>query len=179
LTSSPARAKIVAMIPSSSNCNAWRLKHRKLPSSQSPCYFIFSSLIRPLVLSTEASNNRIGPILKQTWATHTFDVISYFCHILSEIEQRYSTIEQEPLLIHSDWEKLGPYIINDDVIVETDHCPLGNFRYRPTRHQRIDFCSIQLTNYYIKEIKYKKGSWNCDVDLLTGYGTTRSTAAIS
>ena len=141
-----------------------------------PLFLHFPDPTRPLTLSTDASDNRIGAVLKQTAADNTFHIISYFSRMLPETEQRYSTIEKEALAIHSALEKLRPYVINNEVIIETDHCPLCNFHRRPTLNRRIDFWSIDLADYNIKEIKYKKGSCNCDADLLTRYPTIGSTA---
>ena len=151
----------------------------KTATTTKPLFLHFPDPTRPLVLSTDASNNRIGAVLKQTSADDTFHIISYFSRMLSETEQRYSTIEKEALAIHSALDKLRPYIINHGVIIETDHCPLCNFHRRPTRNRRIDFWSIDLADYNIKEIKYKKGSCNCDGDLLTRYPTIGSTAVVT
>ena len=144
-----------------------------------PLFLHFPDPTRPLVLSTDASNNRIGAVLKQTLADDTFHIISYFSRMLSDTEQRYSTIEKEALAIHSSLEKLRPYVLNLELTIETDHCPLCNFHRRPTRNRRIDFWSLDLADYNIKEIRYKKGSCNCDADLLTRYPLIGSTAVIT
>ena len=86
-----------------------------------PLFLHFPDPTRPLVLSTDASNNRIGAVLKQTLADDTFHVISYFSRMLSDTEQRYSTIEKEALAIHSALEKLRPYTINHEVVIVDPH----------------------------------------------------------
>ena len=86
-----------------------------------PLFFHFPDPTRPLILSTDASSNRIGAVLKQTSAEDTFHIISYFSRMLSETEQRYSTIEREALAIHSALEKLRLYFINHEIVIETDN----------------------------------------------------------
>lgn len=144
-----------------------------------PLFLHFPEPILPLILSTDASNNRIGAVLKQRTTDNKLHVISYFSQMLSDTQQRYSTIEKEALAIHTALEKLRPYVINHDVIIETDHCPLCNFHRRPTRNRRIDFWSIDLADYNILEIKYKKGSCNCDADLMTRYPILASIGVIT
>ena len=151
----------------------------KTAITSKPLFLHFPAPNHPLILSTDASNNRIGGVLKQTAPDDSLHIISYFSRMLSETEQRYSTIEKEALAIHSALEKLRPFIVNHDLIIETDHCPLCNFHRRPTRNRRVDFWSIDLADYNIKEVKYKKGSCNCDADLLTRYPTIGSTAVIT
>ncbi|CAF0825482.1 unnamed protein product [Adineta steineri] len=144
-----------------------------------PLFLHFPEPNQPLLLSTDASDNRIGAVLKQKSADNKLHVISYFSQMLSTTQQRYSTIEKEALAIHTALEKLRPYVINHEVTIETDHCPLCNFHRRTTRNRRIDFWSIDLADYNIKEIKYKKGSCNCDADLLSRYPINASIGAIT
>ncbi|CAF1541924.1 unnamed protein product [Didymodactylos carnosus] len=53
--------------------------------------------------------------------------------------------------------------------VETDHCPLCNFHKKPSKNGRVDRWSLELAEYDITEIKYKKGKCHCGPDLLSRY----------
>ncbi|CAF1004605.1 unnamed protein product [Didymodactylos carnosus] len=53
--------------------------------------------------------------------------------------------------------------------VETDHCPLCNFHKKTSKNGRADRWSLELAEYDITEIKYKKGKCHCGPDLLSRY----------
>lgn len=121
-----------------------------------------------LILSTDASDLGIGGVLKQTTSEST-RVIYYHSQLLNSAQKRYSTIEKEALAVFKCVEKLRPYLLGRDFIIETDHCPLCNFHQRGSKNRRVDTWSLILSEYNIQEVRYKKGKCNCDADLLSRY----------
>ena len=78
-------------------------------------------------------------------------------------------IEREPSDIGLVVTKLRPYLLGRSFLIEIEHCPLCNFHKRGSRNRRVDWWPIILSEYDITEIKFKKGTLNCDCDLLSWY----------
>ncbi|CAF3782340.1 unnamed protein product [Rotaria sp. Silwood1] len=122
------------------------------------------------VLSTDASNNGLGGILKQITTSGKLKILYYLSRKLSPSERKYSTTEKEALAMVWCIDRLRPYLLGVDFKVETDHCPLCNIHKKKSRNGRIDRWVIDvLQEYNILEIKYKKGKCHCDADLLSRY----------
>lgn len=96
-------------------------------------------------------------------------ILYYFSQVLSPTQRKYATIEREALAIGLAVTKLRPYLLGRQFSIETDHCPLCNFHQRSSRNRRVDWWSIALSEFDITEVKFKKGTLNCDCDLLSRY----------
>ncbi|CAF1068627.1 unnamed protein product [Adineta ricciae] len=136
--------------------------------STEPLVLKFPDSNSPLVLSTDASDIGIGGVLKQITPEGT-RIIYYHSQLLNSAQKRYATIEKEALAVFKSVEKLRPYLLGRDFVIETDHCPLCNFHQRGSRNRRVDTWAILLSEYNIQEVRYKKGKCNCDADLLSRY----------
>ena len=136
--------------------------------STAPLVLDFPDDTSPLILSTDASDIGIGGVLKQV-TPDGFRIIYYHSQLLNSAQRQYATIEKEALAVFKCVEKLRPYLLGRDFIIETDHCPLCNFHTRGSKNRRVDTWSIILSEYNIKEVRYKKGKCNCDADLASRY----------
>ena len=122
----------------------------------------------PLILSTDASDVGVGAVLRQDTPSGP-KVLYYFSQMLSSSQRKYATIEREALAIGLAVSKLRPYLLGRSFRIETDHCPLCNFHRQGSRNRRVDWWSIALSEFDIAEVKFKKGTLNCDCDLLSRY----------
>jgi hypothetical protein len=122
------------------------------------------------VLSTDASNNGLGGVLKQITTCGKLKILYYLSRKLSPSESKYSTTEKEALAMVWCIDRLRSYLLGVDFKVETDHCPLCNIHKKKSRNGRIERWIVGvLQEYNIIEIKYKKGKCHCDADLLSRY----------
>ena len=136
--------------------------------SSAPLVLDFPDDDAPLILSTDASDIGIGGVLKQA-TSNGIRIIYYHSQVLNAAQRRYSTIEKEALAVTKCVEKLRPYLLGRDFVIETDHCPLCNFHQRGSKNRRVDNGSLILSEYNIQEVRYKKGNRNCDADLASRY----------
>jgi transposase InsO family protein len=146
--------------------NAFR--QLKQAISSAPLVLDFPDENSPLILSTDASDIGIGGVLKQATLDGT-RIVYYHSQLLNSAQRRYSTIEKEALAVIKCVEKLRPYLLGRDFVIETDHCPLCNFHQRGSKNRRVDNWSLILFEYNIQEVRYKKGNCNCDADLASRY----------
>jgi putative transposase len=142
--------------------------HLKLAISTKPLVLDFPDNNSPLILSTDASDIGIGGVLKQVTPDGT-KIIYFHSQLLNSAQKRYATIEKEALAVFKCVDKLRPYLLGRDFIIETDHCPLCNFHKRGSKNRRVDSWSLILSDYNIQEVRYKKGKCNCDADLVSRY----------
>lgn len=140
----------------------------KTAISSKPLVLDFPDATSPLVLSTDASDVGIGGVLKQETPNGT-RVIYYHSQLLNAAQRRYATIEKEALAVFKCVDKLRPYLLGRDFVIESDHCPLCNFHQRGSKNRRVDSWSLILSEYNIQEVRYKKGKCNCDADLVSRY----------
>jgi hypothetical protein len=140
----------------------------KAAISKAPLVLDFPDDAWPLILSTDASDIGIGGVLKQVTPEGT-RVIYYHSQLLNSAQKQYATIEKEALAVFKCVDKLRPYLLGRDFIIETDHCPLCNFHKRGSKNRRVDSWSLILAEYNIQEVRYKKGKCNCDADLVSRY----------
>lgn len=140
----------------------------KTAISKAPLVLDLPDDVSPLILSTDASDIGIGGVLKQDTPTG-IKVIYYHSQLLNAAQKQYATIEKEALAVFKCVDKLRPYLLGRDFIIETDHCPLCNFHKRGSKNRRVDSWSLILSEYNIQEVRYKKGQCNCDADLASRY----------
>jgi hypothetical protein len=133
-----------------------------------PLVLDFPDSTSPLILSTDASDIGIGAVLRQETPSGP-KILYYFSQMLTSPQRKYATIEREALAIGLAICKLRPYLLGRPFRIETDHCPLCNFHQRGSRNRRVDWWSIALSEFDIAEVKFKKGTLNCDCDLLSRY----------
>ena len=133
-----------------------------------PLVLDFPDASSPLILSSDASDIGVGAVLRQE-TPGGLKILYYFSQVLNPAQRKYATIEREALAIGLAITKLRPYLLGRPFCIETDHCPLCNFHRRPSRNRRVDWWSIALSEFDITEVKFKKGTLNCDCDLLSRY----------
>ena len=78
----------------------------------------------PYYLYTDASDRCVGAILVQRHEDGIEHVIQYYSHQLSDVQQRWSTLEREGYAILSAVTKLRPYLLGSLITIYTDHRPL-------------------------------------------------------
>jgi transposase InsO family protein len=140
---------------------------RSIITSQ-PLVLDFPDATSPMILSTDASDIGVGAVLRQDTPSGP-RVLYYFSQMLTPSQRKYATIEREALAIGLAISKLRPYLLGRPFRIETDHCPLCNFHRQGSRNRRVDWWSIALSEFDIVEVKFKKGTLNCDCDLLSRY----------
>jgi hypothetical protein len=64
---------------------------------------------------------------------------------------------------------LKEYIWGRPIQIETDHCPLCSFNKKRFQNSRIERWQLELSEYDITTIKYKRGKCNCDADLVSRF----------
>ena len=141
------------------------LKHRL---TTSPVFLNFPDDTSPLVLSTDASGHGMGGILRQITSDGP-KVIKYVSKKFNTAQKKYSTTERECLALVWCIQKLKEYIWGRPIQVETDHCPLCSFNKKKFQNSRIERWQLELSEYDITTIKYKRGKCNCDADLISRF----------
>ena len=136
--------------------------------TSAPLVLDFPDPTAPFVLSTDASDVGAGAVLKQT-IDGKQRVVYYFSQLFNRTQKNYSTIEREALAIWLAVNKLRPYLLTSEFVIETDHCPLCDFYRKKCRNRRIDCWGVLLADYNISGVKYKRGKCNCDADFLSRY----------
>lgn len=120
---------------------------------------------RPFVLTTDASGYAIGAILSQGDIGKDLPV-AYASRKLSNVEERYSTIEKELLAIVYAVKHFRPYLYGRKFMIVTDHKPLVWLKSVKDRYSRLARWDEELTEY-IYEIIYKAGKINLNADALS------------
>lgn len=138
----------------------------KLILTTPPVFLNFPDDTSPLVLATDASGEGMGGVLRQI-TPNGVKVIKYVSKKLSPTQKRYSTTERECLAMVWCIQKLKEYIWGRPIEIETDHCPLCSFNKKKFQNSRIERWQVELSEYNITRIQYKKGKCNCDADLLS------------
>ena len=78
----------------------------------------------PYNLYTDVSDRCVGAILVQRHEDGIEHAIQYYSHQLSDVQQRWSTLEREGYAILSAVTKLRPYLLGSLITIYTDHRPL-------------------------------------------------------
>ncbi len=141
------------------------LKHRL---TTSPVFLNFPDDTSPLVLSTDASGYGMGGVLRQITPVGS-KVIKYVSKKFNTAQKKYSTTERECLALVWCIQKLKEYIWGRPIQIETDHCPLCSFNKKRFQNSRIERWQLELSEYDITTIKYKRGKCNCDADLVSRF----------
>ncbi|CAF4537834.1 unnamed protein product, partial [Rotaria sp. Silwood2] len=126
--------------------NAYNELKRRLTTS--PVFLNFPDGKSPLVLSTDASGYGMGGVLRQT-TPEGLKVIKYVSKKCNAAQKKYSTTERECL-----------------ALVWCIFLIKRNFKIRESRIER---WQLQLLEYDITTITYKRGKCNCDADLVSRF----------
>ncbi|CAF0917660.1 unnamed protein product [Rotaria sordida] len=146
--------------------NAFNDLKRRLTTP--PVFLNFPDDISPLVLSTDASGYGMGGVLRQITPEGS-KVIKYVSKKFNIAQKKYSTTERECLALVWCICKLKEYIWGRPIQIETDHCPLCSFNKKKFQNSRIERWQLQLSEYDITTITYKRGRCNCDADLISRF----------
>ena len=114
-------------------------------------------------IQADASSTGIGAYLLQDRGP-----VAYASRALSETEQRWFQIEEEPLAVTFAAEHFHHYIYGREVEVENDHKPLETFIRKPLQNAspRIQLMLLRLLRYKLN-LKYVPGTKVCIVDMLS------------
>ena len=146
--------------------NAFMELKRRL--TEPPIFLNFPQDDGQFVLSTDASGEGMGGVLRQM-TSNGLKVIKYVSKKFNLAQKRYSTTERECLALVWCVQKLKEYIWGRPIEIETDHCPLCSFNKKKFHNSRIDRWQVELSEYDISKITYKRGQCNCDADLLSRF----------
>ncbi|CAF4574062.1 unnamed protein product [Rotaria sp. Silwood1] len=141
------------------------LKHRL---TEPPIFLNFPEDDGQFILSIDASGEGMGGVLRQM-TSNGLKVIKYVSKKFNLAQKKYSTTERECLALVWCIQKLKEYIWGRPVEIETDHCPLCSFNKKKFNNSRIDRWQVELSEYHITKITYKRGRCNCDADLLSRF----------
>ena len=146
--------------------NAYNELKRRLTTP--PVFLNFPDDESPLVLSIDASGEGMGGVLRQRTPT-ALRVIKYVSKKFNRAQKKYSTTERECLAMIWCIQKLREYVWRRPVEVETDHCPLCSFNRKNFQNSRIERWQVEMSEFHIAKIRYKRGRCNCDADLLSRF----------
>jgi transposase InsO family protein len=136
--------------------------------TEPPIFLNFPEDDGQFILSTDASGEGMGGVLRQM-TSNGLKVIKYVSKKFNLAQKKYSTTERECLALVWCIQKLKEYVWGRPIEVETDHCPLCSFNKKKFLNSRIDRWQVELSEYYITKIIYKRGRCNCDADLLSRF----------
>lgn len=112
-------------------------------------------------VSTDASDNAIGAVLKQSQG-----VVEYASRILTPAERNYSTTEKECLAIVWALDKWRPYLLGRRFHVETDHKPLQWIKVAKDPRGKLARWALRLQEYDFT-IQHVPGNENHLPDILS------------
>ena len=133
-----------------------------------PIFLNFPEDEGQLILSIDASGAGMGGVLRQSTSSG-LKVIKYVSKKFNLAQKKYSTTERECLAMVWCIQKLKEYVWGRPIEIETDHCPLCSFNKKKFNNSRIDRWQVELSEYNITKINYKRGRCNCDADLLSHF----------
>ena len=122
----------------------------------------------PLILTTDASNIGIGGVLQQE-VNGELHNLYYHSQMLTRTEQKYSTIEKEALAIYKCFARMRPFLLGQQIIVMTDHCPLCHIMTKTVNNARVDRITTLIQEYNIEKVVHINGRHNCLPDYLSRY----------
>jgi len=117
------------------------------------------------VLQTDASNVAIGAVLLQERKDEQW-VVAYCSRQLTMAEKNYGTVERECLALTFAFEKFQHYIMDQEVLVESDHRPLSWMKTAVSKNNRIQKWANILDKYKYT-IRYIRGKDNEAADFLS------------
>ena len=120
----------------------------------------------PYRVYCDASDTCIGSVLVQLGADGVERVIHYVSHQLSQVEQRWATIEKEAYAIVYALQKLRPYLYGAEFSIHTDHKPLKSLLSSPMRNPKLQRWGMIISEY-APQIYYHDGPSNTRADMLS------------
>lgn len=123
---------------------------------------------KPLVVTSDASNEGAGAVLSHEFPDGTLRPIAFASRSFSDVEKRYSTIDKEALGLVYAVTKFHQYLYGKPFILVTDHKPLerifGENRETPKiASNRLLRWAMTLNSYNFNVI-YKPGKENGPAD---------------
>ena len=177
----PAFAEVAAPIHRITNLPKAHRHKFQWTESQSAAFYALKQLListplflhyprsdSPLILTTDASNSAIGGVLQQEIDGQLRNLY-YHSQLMTASQRRYSTIEKEALAIYKCFERMRPYLLGQDIIIMTDHCPLCCIMSKSIRNPLVNRISILLQEFNIIKVLHIKGHENCLPDFLSRY----------
>ena len=119
----------------------------------------------PFVIQCDPSDKAIGSMLAQ-WHDNQLRPIMFGGRVLTDVEQRYATIDKESLACYFALKRCEIYILGCDFIVYTDHKPLLCLSaLKDVLNKR--FRWIQYMESLGTRLKYLPGNQNVVADFIT------------
>ena len=97
---------------------------------------------------TDASDDACGAQLSQQHDGQELPV-TFLSHTLTDIQQKWSTTEQEAYGIYYTVTKWTDYLQESDIVVHNDHKPIQKFLNGKNTNNKVNRWSLQLTTYNI------------------------------
>lgn len=113
----------------------------------------------------DASDFAWGVVLGERVENH-FQPIYYVSKTINPTQEKYTTTENEVLVVVYAFDKFLPYLILSKTIVFTDHCPLRILFFKQDVKPRLIQWVLLLQEFNI-EIKDKKWIENVEADHLS------------
>jgi hypothetical protein len=121
---------------------------------------------RQTIVDTDASSYGIGGVLSQIDEEGIEHVIAYTSRVLTDRERQESAIYRELLAVVDSCAKFRPYILQQRVLLRTDHQPLEGL----LKSQKTGYVFTQMIlklQEYEFDLKYRKGTKHANADGLS------------
>ncbi|GBN83839.1 Retrovirus-related Pol polyprotein from transposon 17.6 [Araneus ventricosus] len=117
-------------------------------------------------VSVDASQKRVGAVLKQPDASDVLHPIAYHSRTLRDYEKNYAITELECLAIVDALDKFYYYLHGQKFVIHADHAALVWLKNVKNLRGRLFRWSLKLSKFDY-EIKYQKGFTNIEADMLS------------
>ena len=121
----------------------------------------------PIELHVDASGTGLGSVIGHR-IENAFHPIQFISRLLSDVEKRYSTTDQEALCIVYSVDKFKRYLVGVPFTIFTDHKALTWIKSKSKLPDRLHRFSLELQPYDYT-VEYKPGKLNTDADALSRY----------